>query len=266
MTVSLDPVEAREHEPRWRTVLGLVVVLSRKNFQVRYKRSALGVGWAVIQPTFQAAVLIFIFTQVFRFSPVPDYPLYVLSGMIAWGFASQAMSGSTSAVVDNASLVRKVPIPAYVFPLSAVGGTLLAFLGGFGVLLVVVVVTGHASVNLLLLPLALLLEVLIVAAFGVLASSLHVAHRDVRYVVESGLFVVFYATPVLYDITRIPENLRPWLRLNPFAGVLSLERLAVMGRPLDRAALLTSLAGLAVLALAAALVYRRRSPTFADLV
>lgn len=255
-----------ERTARWRHVGGLVWVLSRKNFQVRYKRSLLGVGWAVIQPTFQAGVLVFIFTQVFRLTPVPDYPLYVLSGMFAWGFASQAMTASTSAVVDNASLVRKVPMPGYIFPLSVVGGSLLAFLGGFGVLVLVTVATGHASWRLLTLPAMIGAEVLLVAVFGVLASALHVAWRDVRYLVESGLFVLFYATPVLYDLTRIPESLRPWLRLNPFAGVLSLQRWAVMGRPVDGQSVAVAAAVTAALAVVAVVVYKRRSPTFADLV
>jgi ABC-type polysaccharide/polyol phosphate export permease len=269
MTVSLPDVapETRDApEPRWRATLGLVGVLSRKNFQVRYKRATLGVGWAVIQPTFQAAVLIFIFTQVFSLNPSPDYPLYVLSGMIAWGYANQSIVSSTSAVVDNASLVRKVPVPAFVFPMSAIGGSLLAFVGGFGVLVLVTIATGHAGFHLLLLPVAIALETLLLVAVGVLASSLHVARRDVRYLVESAMFVVFYATPVLYDITRIPEHLRPWLRLNPMAGVLSLVRVATMGRPLDRTALLAALVGMVVIGLLAALVYRRRVATFADLV
>jgi ABC-type polysaccharide/polyol phosphate export permease len=246
--------------------LGLVWAMSRKNFKVRYKRAALGMLWALLQPAFQAAVLSFVFLKILHVDAVDKYPLYVLSGILPWSFFASSVVAATTSVVDNASLVKKVALPLSVFPVSAAGGTALAFSASLTVLVAVSVFFGSFGLGILLLPVALVLELFVIIGVALIAGSYHVAFRDVRYVVESAMVVGIYASPILYDLTRVPEGARPLIRLNPITGVLTLTRAAVLGRPVDMASVLTAVGVAAVLMLVGTLLFRRRSGEFADLV
>ena len=246
--------------------LALVRALSLKNFQVRYKRATLGVLWAVVQPTFQAAVLALVFTKVFDVGGIEHYAAYVVCGVLPWSFFTQSLLASTSSIADNGSLVRKVAVPLVVFPAAAVGGVAVAFSASLVVLLVTAVLAGTAGSSLLLLPVAVLVEVALVLAVGLLTAAFHPAFRDIRYAIESLLLVGLYASPILYDASQVPAAARPYLDVNPITGVLSLFRAAVLGRPVDgRAVAITVLGSLVLLSLAWA-VFRRRSDEFADLV
>lgn len=245
----------------------LVVVLSIKNFRQRYLRSKLGVVWALLQPTVQGLVLAFVFTKIFKMHHVPHFPLYVLSGVLMWQLFQQSVNGATSAVVDNAGLVKKVAVPKVVFPLSAVGGCAIVY---FAQLVVVTTGTLIVGTERLVTPLyaamALLLALSIATGFGVLACAFHVRLRDIRFLIESGLLVAFYITPILYDPTRFGPTLRHLLLFNPMYGVMSLQRGAFLDRPVAWQAVGTSvLISVGLLAIAMA-TFRRRSKEFADLV
>lgn len=246
--------------------LALVKALSLKNFQVKYKRATLGVLWAVVQPTFQAAVLAIVFTKVFRVGSVDHYAAYVVCGILPWTFFTQSMLAATTAVADNGSLVRKVSVPLVVFPAAAIGGVAVAFAASAGVLVVASILSGEAGLMLLLLPVAIAVELMLIFAIGLLAGAFHVAFRDIRYVIESLLVVGLYATPILYDESLVPKAARPFLELNPMTGVLSLYRAAVLDRPIDASAVAISVVGGGLLLLVSWHVFRRRSAEFPDLV
>ena len=244
----------------------LVRVLAVKNFRQRYLRSRLGVVWALIQPLMQATVLSFVFIVIFKVKSIPHYPLYVLSGIMTWQFFQQSALAGTSSIVDNAGLVRKVAVPKVVFPIAAVGGVALVF----GLQLVILIGAGavlgtlHPMTPLLLL-LALPLEAALALALGVLCTAVHVKVRDIRFLVESGLLMAFYLTPVLWDLHRLPPHLQAVMEWNPMYGVLSLVRGAVLGRPVDWTGVGSAFLCAAVLGVAGAWLFRRRSPEFADL-
>lgn len=245
---------------------GLVRVLAVKNFRQRYLRSKLGVVWALIQPLLQAAVLSFVFIVIFKVKRIPHYPLYVLSGIMSWQFFMQSCTSGTSSIVDNAGLVRKVAVPKIVFPLAAVGGIALVFclqlvvLLGAGIFMHTL--TPMTPVFLLL---ALPLEAAFALSIAVLCTSIHVSVRDIRFVVESGLLMAFYLTPVLYDVSRLPPSVRSVMTWNPMGGVLSLVRAAVLGRPVDWPGVGSAFICVAVLGTVGGWLFRRRSPEFADL-
>ena len=245
---------------------GLVWAMSRKNFQVRYKRAALGVLWAVLQPAFQAAVLSFVFLRILHIDAVPKYPLYVLSGILPWTFFTQSVLAATTSVVDNAALVKKVALPLSMFPVAAAGGTAIAFSASLSVLVVVTAIFGSFGLNVLLLPVALALELCIIVGVALITGSFHVAFRDVRYVVESAMVIGVYASPILYALETVPADWRWLVRLNPITGVLELTRNAVLGHPIDGAAVLISAGVAAFLLVVGAWLFRRRSGEFADLV
>jgi ABC-type polysaccharide/polyol phosphate export permease len=252
--------------PQLRRVAELTAVLSRKNFRIRYKRAALGVFWAVLQPAFQAVVLSYIFLRVFHVHSVPHYPVYVLSGILPWAFFSGSMTSSTVSVVDNGSLVKKVAMPLVVLPLSAVGGTGLAFLAALPVLVVGAVISGTLGLSVLLLPFAVALEVLTIAGLAILLASLYPAFRDMRYLVESLLLLGLYATPVLYDRHRLSGTLAHVLLVNPMTGVMETYRAAVLGWSLHWDAIGCTVGVDVLLLLIAVTVFRRRSDEFPDLV
>jgi ABC-type polysaccharide/polyol phosphate export permease len=249
-----------------RNYASLVWAMSRKNFQVRYKRAALGVLWAVLQPAFQAAVLSFVFLKILHVNQTPKYPLYVLSGILPWSFFAQSVVAATTAVVDNAALVKKVALPLSMFPVSAAGGTAIAFSAALSVLVGATAFFGSFGPNVLLLVPALAIELLVIVGVSLIAGSFHVAFRDVRYVVESMMVVGVYASPILYDLAKVPDRFSPFIRVNPITGVLTLTRAAVLDRPIDMASVWTALAVAAVLVVAGALLFRRRAGEFADLV
>jgi ABC-type polysaccharide/polyol phosphate export permease len=249
-----------------RELAALTVTLSRKNFQVRYKRAVFGVLWAVLQPAFQATVLTVVFLKVFHAGTVDHFPVFVLSGLLPWTFFSQSLSGGTSSVLENGSLVKKVSMPLEVFPFAAIGGNAMAFTAALPVLLIAGLASGSVGWRLALLPLAVVLQLLAVAGLATLTASLYPAFRDVRYLVESSLLVGLYLTPVLYPPDRLPDLARQILRFNPMTGVLSLYRAAFLSRDVEWLSVGASvLMGLLLLALGVT-VFRRRSDEFADLV
>lgn len=262
----LSPVQEADR-PLWIEHLALVRALSQKNFQVRYKAASLGVLWAVLQPTFQAIVLSIVFTKVFHAGAgVSHYPVYVISGILPWAFFTQSLLAATTSVADNGSLVRKVAVPLVVFPASAIGGVGIAFSASLLVLLGATIAAGAAGVHLLLLPFAIVLELLLISALGLLTSAFHVAFRDIRYVIESLLLMGLYATPILYTASRVPASARGFLAYNPMTGVLSVYRAAVLGTPLDWRAISVTVIGGSVLLVVSWLLFRRRSGEFPDLV
>lgn len=268
MSVALPAATAPWSHRLSRTVhwAGLVRVLAVKNFRQRYLRSKLGVIWALIQPLLQATVLSFVFIVIFKVKSIPHYPLYVLSGIMSWQFFQQSCVTGTSSIVDNAGLVRKVAVPKVVFPISAVGGIALVFCLQLIVLLGAgIVMRTLTPMTPVLLLLALPLEAALALAVAVLCTSIHVSVRDIRFVVESGLLMAFYLTPVLYDVHRLPPTVRSVMEWNPMAGVLSLVRGAVLGRPVDWTGVGSAFLCAAVLGIVGTWLFRRRSPEFADL-
>lgn len=240
-------------------------LLALRTFRLRYLGSRLGLGWAFVQPLVQAAVLTFLFTEVFKIHRVPHYPLYVLSGIMTWQAFAGGVNGATTSAVDNASLLRKIPMPAVVFPLAQVVSVLLVYALQIVVLVAAAVGYGTAGPHLLLLPLVPLLVGLIATGIGAFACAFHPAVRDVKFVVESGLLMAFYATPILYDPSRVPASVRGLLAVNPMYGVVTLARTALMQTPFDAVATTISFAASAMLVAAGLLVFRRRSADFADL-
>jgi len=245
--------------------LGITGMLALRTFRLRYLRSRIGVGWAFLQPLVQTAVLSFVFVKVFKVSQVEHYPLYVLSGIMTWQAFSGAVNGATTSALDNASLLRKVAMPAVVFPLSQVGSVVLVYLLQLVVLLALAVGFGTAGPGLLLLPVVVALVALVAFSVGLLACSLQVEYRDVKFVVESVLLALFYASPVLYAPERLSPNLARWLELNPMYGVLALARTALLDRPFAGRALLSTGVTVVVLLVVGGLLFRRRSRSFADL-
>jgi ABC-type polysaccharide/polyol phosphate export permease len=224
-----------------------------------------GAAWVVIQPLAQALVLSFVFLKVFKVS-VPHYLVYVISGVMAWQCFQQSVLLAATAALDNAPLLKKVAVPATVFPLAAVGAQLIAFSLQCVVILGVSIVDSTLTLHVFLLPVAVLLQTAIAIGIGLAVGSFLPAMRELRVLLETALLMLFYATPVLYDPDRLHGAIRQLLLLNPMAGVMELHRSAWLGRPIDgQATLIACLAAIPLMLVGGAL-YHRRSGDFADLL
>jgi lipopolysaccharide transport system permease protein len=244
----------------------LTYVLARKTFYVRYKRAVIGVIWAVLQPGFQGVVLAVVFSRVIATGSVPHYGEFVLTGIFAWSYFSQSVSAGTVSVLENDSLVKKVALPKVVCPLSSVLATAMASAAAVPVLVVASATAHELSPRILAIPVAMLLGGAIAIGVSLVTSSLFVAYRDVRYIVESALMVGLYVTPVVYSLAQAGPTLASILRWNPVTGVVELYRWCVLGSAVDGTSLAISVGAAVVLLAVGMAVFAARSDEFPDLL
>jgi ABC-2 type transport system permease protein len=206
--------------------------LITKELKVKYKDSALGFFWTLIRPLLYLlvyAIAIGIFLGAGRV--IPDFGVYLFTGLLAWTLFTDIVGGSTGAIVANAGLVKKVYFPRELLILSVVGAALVNVALQAGVLVIAYLVTGSwpALGDLYLVPLATLVLVLFATALGLLFGAINVYLRDATYLVEVGLLMWFWMTPIVYDWTKVQTQLTvthdlPWLfqlyLANPMANVV----------------------------------------------
>lgn len=250
------------HVWRHRAVLA---TLARADFHVRYKRAAFGVAWAVVVPLVQAAVLAVVFSRVIEVGSGRAFAVHVLAGVAAWGYFSATLPVAATAIVDGSGLTDKVWFPRALLPLVPI----LSGLVGLGVTLAAVVaampllgVAVGPRVALLVPGAALL--VAFTGAAGLVLSALHVYFRDVRFIVQAALLVLFYLTPVVYPIGAV-GGLRPLVEANPLTGVVAVFHAATVGTDGGLAVpVAVTVAATAALAVAACEAYRRHDRLFVD--
>jgi ABC-type polysaccharide/polyol phosphate export permease len=208
-----------------RSVLG---VLSRADFQGRYKRTSFGIAWSVVVPLVQALVLTIIFARITGVLQ-KDFGAYVLAGVLGWTYFSQSVQSAATSIVDGAALTDKVWFPRAILPTVPLLSNLPGLLATMAFLVVALpLLGGSISVRLLLLPAALLLLILFTWALALVLSALHVYFRDIRYLLQAALLMWFYITPVVYP-QRMVGKFSALLDLNPLTGIVTLLRLATVG-------------------------------------
>jgi lipopolysaccharide transport system permease protein len=246
----------------------LFYFLLLRDVKVRYKQTALGVAWAVLQPLLTMVV----FTAIFgRLAGVPSdgqpYPIFVFAGLLPWNFFNQAVTNSSNSLVGNAGLITKVYFPRLVIPAAAVGAGLVDFAIAAVILFGMALyygVTFSASV-IMLIPLALL-TTLFATAVGMWMSALNVKYRDVRYALPFALQIWMYVTPIIYPVTFIPVRWRWLIGLNPLSGIIQGFRSAIFGRPFDWFAIGVSTAITLGVLMCAVVEFRRMEREFADII
>ena len=247
----------------------LLYFLTWRDIKVRYKQTALGASWAVIQPL----LTMVIFTVVFgHFARVPSdgvpYPIFSYCALLPWTFFAYAMGQSANSLVGNANLISKVYFPRLVIPIAASLAGLVDFAIAFVVLLGMMVfyhVIPTAAV--VTLPLFLLLALAAALAVGIWLSALNVQYRDVRYTVPFLTQVWLYATPIAYPAGIIRGKWHLIFALNPMTGVVEGFRWAILGKGgLDEASLAISSAVTVVALIGGLFYFRRMEQQFADVV
>lgn len=206
--------------------LFLLSQLVSRDFKVKYKRSVLGIVWSLLYPVLNMAVLALVFSKMFKFStPGVSYLVYVLSGLVMFNYFSEASNLSMSSVVANFSLINKIYIPKYIFPLSKCLFVGINFLLTLIPLYVVIFATG-TGINIyhLVLPYAYICLFIFTLGFGLILSTISVFLRDMFYIYGIVLTLWTYLTPIMYDISIISEKFQFIFKLNPLYHYIAFIR------------------------------------------
>jgi lipopolysaccharide transport system permease protein len=246
----------------------LLYFLVWRDIKVRYKQTALGALWAIIQPVMTMVVFSIFFG---RLAKVPSdgvpYPVFSMAALLPWQLFAFALTESSNSLVTSQNLITKVYFPRLVVPLSSVLAGLVDFAIAFAVLLILMAFYGiHPTAAIVWLPLLVVLAVVTALSVGLWLSALNVKYRDVRYTIPFLTQLWMFATPVAYPSSIIPQPWRTWSGLNPMAGVVEGFRWALLGNGQVPGALLwVSVAAVLLLFTGGLIYFRRMESTFADI-
>lgn len=246
----------------------LLYFLVWRDIKVRYKQTALGAAWAVIQPVMTMLVFSVFFG---RLAKVPSdgipYPIFAYTALLPWNLFAFALTESSNSLVGSQNLITKVYFPRLVIPLASVLAGIVDFTIQFVVLLVLMAYYGiRPGVAIVWLPLFLVLAIATALSVGLWFSALNVKYRDVRYTIPFLTQLWMFATPVAYPSSLIPQPWRDWSGLNPMAGVVEGFRWALLGKSTSPGLLLAvSIFAVLVLLTGGLFYFRRMESTFADI-
>jgi ABC-type polysaccharide/polyol phosphate export permease len=236
-----------------------------KDFRIRYRNMSLGMFWSLLNPLVMLAVYDFVFTKIFR-NPAQHFSLFILCGILPFNFFATAWMTGTNSIVENAGLIKRVPVPREIVPVASVLSNVLHLVIQMG-LLVGFVLTAGLSVNIywLYLPLLWGLELVFVCGCALLFSAINVYIRDTRYFVESATLVLFWLVPIFYSFSAVPQRFKDLYQYNPIAALVLAMRDIVLDAKAPSDVLMMKLTFVSILALGAGvLVFRRLKPRFFD--
>ncbi len=245
----------------------LIYFLTWRDIKVRYKQTAIGVAWAVLQPVAMMVVFTLFFGQMAQMpSEGVPYPLFVLAGLVPWQLFARALSESSSSLVTDQRLITKVYFPRLIVPLSTVLAAIVDLLIALALLLIMMPIFGvWPDVRIVALPVFVLLLVVTALGVGFWLSALNVEYRDVRYVVPFLTQFWLFVTPVIYPTSEVPAGWQFVYALNPMVSAVEGFRWSLLGIGEGPSAVMAISAAMALLLFLTGIVwFRRLERTFVD--
>lgn len=247
----------------------LLYFFTWRNLKVRYKQTAIGIGWAIFQPFITMVVFSVFFGKLAKMpSDGIPYPIFVYVGLLIWTFFSGALSDTSNCLISNQAIITKVYFPRLILPISSVlTGLVDFFIASF--ILVGMMVYYHFTphlVGLLILPILLVITFLASVGGGLFLAALNVKYRDVRYILPFFIQILMFVTPVIYPASIAGKY--SWiLAINPMTGVIKAARAAVLGNaPINWSLLVASFIATAVLFIIGIIYFKKTERYFADVV
>ena len=248
----------------------LLVFLIWRDVKVRYKQTAIGASWAILQPV----LTMVIFTIIFgTFAKIPSdgipYPLFAYSALLPWTFFAQAFGRIGNSVVNQRHLITKIYFPRLILPLAATGSPALDFLLSFSVLFILM---GWYGVyppwwSIVILPFFILFLLISALAVGLWLAPLNVKYRDISFTIPFLIQIWMYCSPVVYPISLVPGKWRMIYSLNPMAGVIEGFRWALLGKESPAFGAMAISVGVIILILLGGIVFfKRMERNFADII
>lgn len=231
---------------------------------MRYRGSYLGYVWSMVNPLLMMTVLWFVFSHAMKVTE-RAYPLYILSGVMCWNLFSQSLVLGTNSFVGNGGLLKKIKVPAFVFPAASILSCLVNFILALAPFVVVSLFLGdgHLSGLIVLLPLLVFPLVLFIFGLVLALASLNVQFRDVGHTLEPLLSILFYSTPIFYVLENMSPKIQSVLSLNPLVYYIANVRSALYYDSLpDMKIYMLTLLLACVSLVIGALIYLKRRKTF----
>ncbi|HEU4477784.1 MAG TPA: ABC transporter permease [Pyrinomonadaceae bacterium] len=246
----------------------LLYFLTWRDVKVRYKQTALGAAWAILQPLFMMVIFTIFFGRLAGLgSNGMPYPLFALAGLVPWTFFANSVTASSNSLVGSTHLITKVYFPRVIVPAAAMLAGLVDFALAFSLLAVLMLYYRVSlTVQILFLPMVILLTALFALAIGTWMSALNVKYRDVRFALPFLIQLWLFVSSVILPSSSLEPRWRWLLRLNPMSGIIEGYRAALFGTPFDWPAI-----GIAALLTIVALIYAaysfsRVERSFADII
>lgn len=210
----------------------LLYALVAADFKIRYQNSVLGYLWSLVRPLSLFTVLYIVFVRFFQVgSDIPHFAVYLLLGIMMWNFFAEATNNGLSSFIDKADMIRKVNTPRYAIVVAAVSSSAVNLFINLLVVFIFALINQVPIdfIKIWILPLAIVELIILATAASFLLASLYVRFRDIKYIWELLLQIGFYATPIIYPISKIPEQYQPILMINPMAQIVQGARFALIG-------------------------------------
>lgn len=211
----------------------LLFAFTQKEIKARYKNAVLGFLWMFLNPIIQMLVMGFVFSLIFRFG-IKDYYLFLFTGLLPWNFFALSLNKATPSIVYERSLIQKSFFPREVIPLSIVLSNFFHLLISLVLLLIFLGVTGKWQIfipaNFFLFVICLFFLLFFTSGFSLITSSLNVFWRDVNFFTQALILIWFYATPIIYPLSLIPQRFQALFYLNPLSGIFTLLQKSIVGK------------------------------------
>jgi len=238
-----------------------------RQIKIRYAQSAIGIGWAIIQPLFSMVIFTIIFGNLAQIdSDGAPYALFSLAALLPWTYFSNAITDGVSSLVSEANMLRKIYFPRLLLPLSAVAAKLVDFaIAGVMMVALMVFFQTKPTIQITVLPIAVAIMLITASGVSIWLTALAVQYRDVKHAMNFLVQIFMYASPVVYATSIIPQEYRLLYALNPMVGVIDAFRAGILGSttiPWDLLAV-GGISGMIIL-ISGLAFFRKKEKIFAD--